>query len=117
MIIEYTGRHTTITAKQKTQAEAGLQRLAKMMGRTCSAHVILTVDKYRHIAEISMLCSAQDMVANCEATDMETALHDALAKLETQWVRHNQKTTTMKRHPKSAGLKMVPVEEPVDVPA
>ena len=100
MQIEYTGRHTTITGKQKAQAEAGLARLGEMMERACSAHVILTVDKYRQIAEITTLCPGQTLVATCEATDMETAIHAALAKLEQQWVRHSQKTTTMKRHPK-----------------
>ena len=100
MMIEYTGRHTTITAKQKAQAEAGLARMGTMIGGACSAHVILTVDKYRQTAEISLVCSGQTLVATCESTDMEVALHDALAKLEQQWVRRNQKTTTMKRHPK-----------------
>ena len=102
MLIEYTGRHTTVTAKQKAQAEAGLARIGSMIGGACSAHVILAVDKYRQMAEISMLCSGQTLVSACEGTEMEAALHDALAKLEQQWVRRNQKTTTMKRHPKEA---------------
>ncbi len=100
MLIEYTGRHTTVTEKQKTQAEAGLAQIGKLVGGTCSAHVILTVDKYRQIAEVTVVCSGQSLVATCEGTEMSTALHDALAKLEQQVVRHNQKTTTMKRHPK-----------------
>ena len=113
MQIEYTGRHTTITTKQKTQAEAGLARIGEMMERTCSAHVILTVDKYRQIAEITTLCPGQTLVATCESTEMEVAIHDALAKLEQQWVRHNQKHTAMKRHPK-VDMKTA-VLEPLDV--
>jgi putative sigma-54 modulation protein len=101
MIIEYTGRHTTITAKQKAQAEAGLAQIGKLIWGACSAHVILTEDKYRQIAEVTVVCSGQSLVATCEGTDMSAALHDALAKLEQQVVRHNQKTTTIKRHPKT----------------
>jgi putative sigma-54 modulation protein len=52
MEIEYTGRQTTITKKLKTQAEAGLARIAKLVGRTASAHVFLTTEKYRRIAEV-----------------------------------------------------------------
>jgi putative sigma-54 modulation protein len=102
MDIEYTGRHTVITKKLKTQSEAGLGRIAKLVGRTASAHVFLTTDKYRRCAEVTLKTRGQSLVANCEANDMEVALHDALCKLEQQIVRHNQKKTTAKRHPKTA---------------
>jgi len=102
MDIEYTGRQTVITKKLKTQSEAGLTRIAKLVGRTASAHVFLTTDKYRRSAEVTLKTRGQSLVANCEATDMEVALHDALCKLEQQVVRHNQKKTAAKRHPKSA---------------
>jgi len=102
MDIEYTGRHTVITKKLKTQSEAGLERIAKLVSRTASAHVFLTTDKYRRSAEVTLKTRGQSLVANCEATDMEVALHDALCKLEQQIVRHNQRKTAAKRHPKSA---------------
>jgi putative sigma-54 modulation protein len=102
MDIEYTGRQTVVTKKLKTQSEAGLARIAKLAGRTASAHVILTTDKYRRCAEVTLKTRGQSLVANCEATDMEVALHDALCKLEQQVVRHNQKKTAAKRHPKGA---------------
>ena len=102
MDIEYTGRQTVITKKLKTQAEAGLARIAKLVGKSASAHVILTTDKYRRCAEVTLKTRGQSLVANCEATDMEVALHDALCKLEQQVVRHNQKKTAAKRHPKTA---------------
>jgi len=104
MDIEYTGRQTVITKKLKTQSEAGLARIAKLVSRTASAHVFLTTDKYRRCAEVTLKTRGQSLVANCEATDMEVALHDALCKLEQQVVRHNQKKTAAKRHPKSASL-------------
>jgi putative sigma-54 modulation protein len=102
MDIEYTGRHTVITKKLRIQSEAGLARIARLVGRTASAHVFLTTDKYRRCAEVTLKTRGQSLVANCEATDMEVALHDALCKLEQQIVRHNQKKTAAKRHPKSA---------------
>ena len=98
MDIEYTGRQTIISKKFKTQSEAGLARIAKLVGRTASAHVFLTTDKYRRIAEVTLKTRGQSLVANCEATEMEAALHDALCKLEQQIIRHNQKKTKEKRH-------------------
>jgi putative sigma-54 modulation protein len=116
MDIEYTGRHTVITKTLKVQSEAGLARIAKLIGRTASAHVFLTTDKYRRIAEVTLKTRGQSLVATCEATEMEAALHDALCKLEQQVVRHNQKKTKAKRHPKAAVREAV-AEQEADVSA
>jgi putative sigma-54 modulation protein len=110
MIIEYTGRQTAITHKYKVQAEAGLARIATILGdgNCTSAHIILTVDKYRQIAEVTLSgCSnsagIQSIVAPCEGSEMKVALHDALEKIEQQAIRRRQRTTTAMRHPKAAG--------------
>jgi putative sigma-54 modulation protein len=100
MTIEYTGRHTVVTAKLKSQTEAGLARIDRVANRCVSAHIILTEDKYRKIAEISVLCSGESLVATCEGTDMETALHDALQKIEQQAIRHKERFATVRDHPK-----------------
>lgn len=104
MIVEYTGRQTTVTQKHRDQADACLKRIATMLGRTASAHVIFTVDKYRKIVEVTLSCGGQSMVALSESNEMATALHDALAKIEQQVVRSRQRTTTVLRH-RTAGVK------------
>ncbi len=109
MLIEYTGRQFAITEKYRVQAEAGLDRIAKMVGKAASAHVILTVDKYRKIAEVTLKNGHPEIVANCESAEMATALHDALAKVEQQVVRHRQKTTTSIRHPRMETIRTADV--------
>jgi putative sigma-54 modulation protein len=101
MDVEYTGRQTTITKKLKQQAEGGIARVAKIVGTSGSVHVILSTDKYRQNAEITVQTRHQKLVVRCEATEMEVALHDALEKLERQAIRHKKKSATIKRHPKS----------------
>jgi putative sigma-54 modulation protein len=103
MEVEYTGRQTTVTKKLKSQAEAGLARIAKIIGNSANVHVILCKDKYRHHAEVTVQTRHQKLVASCEATDMEVALRDALAKLEQQAIRHKKRFGTIKRHPKTDG--------------
>jgi putative sigma-54 modulation protein len=105
MIVEYTGRQFIVTEKYRVQAEAGLDRIAKLVGRAASAHVILTVDKYRRIAEVTVKDGARDWVAVCESGEMMTALRDALAKIEQQAIRHRQKTTAKVRHPRVPGVR------------
>jgi putative sigma-54 modulation protein len=104
MDIEYTGRKITVTKKLKAIAEPGLERIAKIVRNACNVHVILTTEKYRHTAEITLTTRTYKLVAKCESTEMGVALHDAVAKIEQQAIRHNQKTTTLKRHSK-AGMK------------
>jgi putative sigma-54 modulation protein len=101
MDVEYTGRQTTVTKKLKLQIEAGLARVAKIVGNSGSVHVILSTDKYRQIAEITVQTRQQKLVSRCEGTEMVVALHDALEKLERQAIRHKKKSATMKRHPKT----------------
>jgi putative sigma-54 modulation protein len=101
MIVEYTGRQTVVTQKYKDQAEAGLRAIEKIVSGATSAKVILTVDKYRKIAEVTVTQGSYTMVATCESADMMTALRDTLAKIEQQAVRHRQKSTTTMRHPRT----------------
>jgi putative sigma-54 modulation protein len=103
MDVEYTGRQTTITKKLKLQTEAGLGRITKIVGHSGSAHVILSTDKYRQIADVTVQTKHYKLVARCEATDMEMALRDALETIERQAIRQKKKFGTIKRHPKADG--------------
>jgi putative sigma-54 modulation protein len=101
MDVEYTGRQTTITKKLKLQAEAGLARVAKIIGNSGSVHVILSSDKYRQIADITVQTRHYKLVARCETTEMEMALRDALETIEKQAIKQKKKFGTIKRHPKA----------------
>ena len=100
MNVEYTGRQTTITKKLKTQTEAGLERIEKIIGSSASVHVILTTEKYRRAAELTVQTKSLKLVASSEATDMETALRDALATIEKQAIKQKKRKTTIKRNAK-----------------
>jgi putative sigma-54 modulation protein len=101
MNVEYTGRCTTVTPKLKQQAQVGLARVATIVGRVVSVQVILTEDKYRQIAEVTLKTGDRTLVALYEASEMTVALHDALRRLEQQAIRHQQRLTTLKRHPRA----------------
>jgi putative sigma-54 modulation protein len=100
--IEYTARWTNITPKIKKLAETELKRIDQMLGGAVSAHVILTEDKYRQIAEVTLKTTSETLVATCEGTEMLVALHDALRKIEQQAVRHKERRITVERHAKPA---------------
>lgn len=98
MTIEYTGRKTTVTPKLRTQAHAGLIRIEKVTNRCTSAHVILSEEKHRKIAEVTVQCRGERIVARAEATDMDCALHDALKKVEQQAIAHKDRFVSLHQH-------------------
>ena len=100
MIIEYTGRQFVVTQKYKDQALMGLRAIEKIVSGATSAKVILTVDKYRMVADETVKEGRESMVATCKSAEMMTALRDALAKIEQQAVRQRQKATKGIRRPR-----------------
>jgi ribosome hibernation promoting factor len=111
MDVEYTGRQATITKKLKSQTEAGLARIAKILGNAGNVHVILATDRYRQIAEVTLQTRNQKLVATCESTEMVIALRDTLDKIEQQAIRHKKKTMTIKRHGKSDTVLAAPIAD------
>ena len=101
MPVECTGRQVVITQPLRTLAEEGIDRIARILGKITSAHVVLTAEKYRQIAEVTVKTRACTLVALCESSaSMESALRDALVKAETQATRHKDRQRTRKRQPK-----------------
>ncbi len=101
MPVECTGRQVAITKPLRTLAEEGIERIARILGKITSAHVVLTAEKYRQIAEVTIKTRACTLVALCESSaSMETALRDALVKAESQATRYKDKQRTRKRQPK-----------------
>jgi putative sigma-54 modulation protein len=113
--IEYTGRGITVGMKLRALAEGELRRIDKMLGGTVSAHVILTEDKYRQIAEVTLMTGSETLVATCEGTDMLQALHDVLRKIEQQAVKHKERRITVERHGKPDSV--APLIEVSELPA
>ena len=100
MKLEYTGRGTTVTPKLKALADAELVRMEQLVPRLVSAHVILTEDKHRKIAEVTLTAANESLVAVCEGTEMQAVLHDALRKVEAQAVKHKERKLTIERQAK-----------------
>jgi putative sigma-54 modulation protein len=112
MEVEYTGRQVTITRALRALADEGLESISKILGKTACAKVVLTSEKYRHVAEVNVFAAkarAALFVAVCESpSNMESALREAMVTAEMQAIRYKSKLRTQKRQPKSEKL----LEEP-----
>jgi ribosome hibernation promoting factor len=104
MQVEYTGRQVTVTRELRTIAEESLDRIVKILGRITGVHIVLTAEKYRQLAEVTITTRLPDIVATSESNNMETALREALDKAETQAIRCKKKLQAKKRQPKEEKL-------------
>ncbi len=100
MEVELTARQTRISKALRTQAEEGMDRIARILGKTTSASVTFRVQRHLQIAELTVKARLQTIVAAGEADTQESALRSALAHAEHQALRYRDRNLARKRLPK-----------------
>lgn len=75
----------------KSYAGEKLDRLDKFLDNPAEASVVLAVEKFRHIAEITILGDRLNLIGKEETNDMYSAIDMALDKLEKQIKKNKQK--------------------------
>ncbi len=95
--VKVTGRHLAITAAISEYCTRKIESLHLDYPKIIEAHVILEVEKYRHSAEIVLVCSNHITIEACEeTTDMYAAIDAATDKIARQMRKY--KTRLMKKH-------------------
>jgi putative sigma-54 modulation protein len=97
MNVEYTGRHYEVTSAIRKEVETGLAKIRKILGDRFEAKAILSVEKHRHIAEITINPRNGPLVGLAQAKDMTVAVNQALDHLEKQAVKYKTKWESKKR--------------------
>ena len=67
MEVEMTARQVKLSKALRTQAEEGMDRIARILGRTTTASVIFRVQRHLQIAELTVKARLQTIVAAGEA--------------------------------------------------
>ena len=97
MNVEFTGRQYEVTPAERKQVEHGLLKLEKILGGTFDTHVVLTTEKKRNIAEITVTIRANSLVGIAAAAEMSQAIGDAMDKIDRQAVKYKTKSRAKKR--------------------
>jgi putative sigma-54 modulation protein len=97
MNVEYTGRHYEVTPAIRKEVETGLAKIRKILGDRFETKVILTVEKHRHKAEITISPRNGPLVGLAQAKDMAVAVNQALGHLEKQAVKYKTRWQSKKR--------------------
>jgi putative sigma-54 modulation protein len=108
MNVEYTGRQFEITPAIRKEVETGLNKLAKFLGETFKSKVILTAEKSRRIAEITIKRRNNPIVGLAESLDMSAAISQALGHIEKQALKHNGRKRDTKRVTKAKWKREAP---------
>lgn len=107
MEITVTGRHLDITPSIREYAATKLDHVGIEFPRILSAHFILEVDKFRHIAELIVQCGNHITI---EAREVSEDLYASLDKVVDKVARQMRKyKTKMQNHhrPRRAELRHV----------
>ena len=113
MEVELTARQVRIPKALRAQVEEGMQRIARILGRTATGSISFRTQRHLHIAELTVKARMQTIVARGEADTQESALRAALAHAEQQALRYRDRKIAKKRLPKEEKvLEAPPVTKP-----
>jgi putative sigma-54 modulation protein len=116
MNVEYTGRQYEITPAVRKQIEHGLNKIKKLLGDNFETHVILAVEKHRHKAEITITYRDRPIVGVAEASEMMSAISEALDRIDRQAVKYKSRYRTRKRNARKKWASRTPQsEEPLAI--
>lgn len=88
MKVNFTGRHVEVSEALRAFAEERFLKMTPYLDDIIDVHVTLSVEKHRHMAEVSVKTRGGDFIASTETDDMYASLSQALDKLETQAHKH-----------------------------
>ena len=104
MKIAYTGRQVELAPAQIKKLEARFAKIGKLLDgkRETEAHVILSLERHLHHAEVTVNYFGHQLVGLGSSTDLFTAINSAAEKLEKQAVKARTKWRDTKRAPHKA---------------
>ena len=88
MQVMVTFRHVEPSAGLRKYAAEKVQRVHKYLRRPIEAHVIMSVLKHRHIAEVQVTANRLNINAAEETDDLYSAIDLAMSKIERQVKKH-----------------------------
>lgn len=91
MNISTTSRHYDLAPALKDYAEEKVQHLKRYFDHIVNAHLIFSLEKYRHKVEITLHVNGKDFVSEEESDDMYVSVDRSIEKLERQLKRHKDK--------------------------
>jgi putative sigma-54 modulation protein len=115
MKVDFTGRGVDITDRVRSFTQGKLERLRKHLDEINDVHVVLSVEKYRHKAEIKFQTSKRSFHGAEETSEMFQSIDRVIDKLESQARKYKEKMNSRKRNTtESIRINVLSQPEPTD---
>jgi len=99
MNVQVSGHHVEVTQAIRDYVLSKLERVQRHFDQVIEINVILSVQKLRHKAEISVHLPGKDIHVESDDEDMYAAVDLMMDKLDRQIIKHKQKAYS---HPHDA---------------
>ena len=93
MNLNITGHHVEVTPAINDYVKTKLERVIRHFDNVISVHVILTVEKLQHKAEVTLRVKGKDIHADSIESDLYAAIDTLADKLDRQVVKHKDKVS------------------------
>ena len=91
MEIDISGRHFHVTEALKDTITEKVQKLGKYSLKIETVHVVLEVQKFHHVAEITVAGKNLRLTAKEESSDMYAAFDNSLGNIQLQLSRQHDR--------------------------
>jgi putative sigma-54 modulation protein len=108
MEVEFTARQVKISRALRAQAEDGLERIARILGKTAHASITCGAQRHVQIVELTVQARLQTIVATGKADTLDAALRQAMEHAENQARRYRDRRLGRKRLPKEEKVLTAP---------
>ena len=92
MQVSVTFRNTGSESWFKDYVTERLSKIQKYIDKPVEAHVVLSVEKFRNVAEVNIMAKGINLVGKEEAKDMQLAIDNVIDKIERQIKKHKEKS-------------------------
>jgi putative sigma-54 modulation protein len=97
MNLSVSGHHLEVTSALRSYVESKIGRVRRRFDHLIDAHVILTADKVKQKAEVTLHVPGKDLHCESEQGDLYAAIDTLADKLDRQVLKYKDKL-----HPKRA---------------
>jgi putative sigma-54 modulation protein len=108
MNVELTARQGKISKALQAQASEGMDRIARILGKTVRVSIKMSAQRHLQIAELAVYVRLQTFAATGKAATADAALKEAFEHAENQARRYRDRRMEDKRLPKEEKVLTAP---------
>jgi putative sigma-54 modulation protein len=108
MEVEFTARQVKISKALRAQAEEGMERIARILGKTARASITFGAQRHLQIVELTVQLRLQTIAATGKANTLDAALKEAIEHAVNQARRYRDRRLEGKRLPKEEKMMTAP---------